>query len=178
MEEGPILTSPDIVGDPIVVPEMAGSEYFPTTGPVVANGCCDPCFIPRTRWAKLEYLLWWRRGQPIPPLVTTSPADTPQEEAGVLGFDDTRVLLGGDTVGEVARPGGRITIGVGLDPLGCHAIEGRYFTLGESLITYTQESDGTPILARPFFNEATGTEASLLVAFPGFTTNGASSSAG
>lgn len=172
VEEGPLLASPEIVGEPVMMPELAGGEFFPGVGPVVGDACCDPCFIPRQRWVSLEYLMWWRRGQPLPPLVTSSPAGTPQDEAGVLGFEDTRILLGGDTVGEVARPGGRITLGVGLDPFGCHSIEGRYYALGETAITYTRTSDGTPILARPFFDQETSAAASLLVAYPGFTTNG------
>src|SRR5258706_15506345 len=51
----------------------------------ISDGCCgDSCCVSRNT-ARLEYLLWFGRGQNIPALVTTSPQGTPQAEAGVLG---------------------------------------------------------------------------------------------
>ena len=40
-------------------------------------------------WFRGESLLWWVRGGQTPPLLTTSPASTPQAQAGVLGEADT-----------------------------------------------------------------------------------------
>lgn len=140
------------------------------TGPPIMG--CDPCPAIPTRWASLEYLLWWRTGQTLPPLVTTSPDGTAQEEAGVLGLDSTQVLYGGSTDGGDARPGGRIILGVALDPMACHAIEGRFFILGDSRISYSNASTDSPILARPFLDNTTDAQASLLLTYPDFTTNG------
>ena len=128
------------------------------------------CMPVGHKWARMEYLLWWRSGQDLPPLVTTSPDGTPRATAGVLGFDTTAVLLGDETVGMDARPGGRVSVGTWLDAAGCHGVEGRFFSLGNSLVSYTADSDGSPILARPFLN---GTApASQLLAYPNFTTSG------
>ncbi|MCE9524663.1 MAG: BBP7 family outer membrane beta-barrel protein, partial [Planctomycetales bacterium] len=57
------------------------------------GGCEEECCYPQTT-ARLEYLMWWGRGQNIPALVTTSPNGTPQNEAGVLGFPNTTTLFG------------------------------------------------------------------------------------
>ena len=45
-------------------------------------------------WFQAEYLLWWIQGNPLPPLVTTSPEGTPQSNAGVLGAAGTGILFG------------------------------------------------------------------------------------
>jgi hypothetical protein len=153
----------------VVLPEEFGGEFV--TEPVLPGfgGCGVPL---RSHWASFEYLLWWRKGQSLPPLVTTSPDDTPQEEAGVLGFPDTFVLFGDDTEAQGARPGGRLVVGLALDPLGYYALEGRFFSLGESAMSYSAASDGSPILARPFLDDVSGDQASLLLAYPDFTTHG------
>jgi hypothetical protein len=92
--------------------------------------------------------------------------------AGVLGQPTTAILYGSDTVGEDARPGGRITLGMWLDPTGCHAVEGRFFNLGKQTTTFDAESTGIPTLARPFTDGGTGEPAARLLAFDNFTTNG------
>lgn len=124
-----------------------------------ATGCC---------WARLEYLLWWQGGQSLPPLVTTSPAGTEQVDAGVLGLDSTSVLLGDGTLGRQARPGGRLTIGMLLDPCGGHAVEGRFFSLGKqtAALDFESSAEGSPILARPFLDG--DAQAARLVGYPGF----------
>ena len=35
-------------------------------------------------WGRVEYLLWFSDGRNLPALATTSPAGTPQNQAGVL----------------------------------------------------------------------------------------------
>lgn len=130
---------------------------------------CIPCEVGPdfTNWVRAEYLLWWTRGQDLPPLVTTSPDNTPRANAGVLGVPGTDILLGDERVDQRSRSGGRITIGHWLDN-GCRAIEAHYFAVGDAdnAIHYSAESSGLPILARPYLNVTSGQEASELVAFP------------
>ena len=125
------------------------------------------CF-PSHGWAHAEYLLWFQSGMNLPPLVTTSTAGTARANAGVLGFNSTRTLYGGDDNNLTdGISGGRIRFGWWLDRFPGLGIEGEYVGLGKSTEEFFQQSTGTPILARPFFNSLEGREDSELVAFPG-----------
>ena len=44
------------------------------------------------RWARVDYLISWRRGTRTPALATTSSAGTAIEDAGVLGLNSTSNL--------------------------------------------------------------------------------------
>ena len=131
-----------------------------TSPPDSGSGC----------WGGVEYLLWWRAGEPLPPLVTTSPVGTEKGEAGVLGQTDTTVLFGSDTLEGNARPGARITLGSWLNSRQTFGIEGRFFALGDTSLHYDTSETEFPIIARPFFNALTARQDSLVVAFPSVTT--------
>ena len=136
----------------------------------VSDGCCaDDCCFPATT-VRMEYLLWFGRGQSIPALVTTSPANTPRAAAGVLNFPDTTVLFGNETIQRNLRSGVRITVNHALDD--CDMVGGRFWLLENSNTNFFRTSDGDPILARPFFNTQLPGEDSQLIAFPGVTTDG------
>lgn len=139
-------------------------------------GCELGCLQSCGKWADFDYLLWWRRGANLPPLVTSSTAGTPLNQAGVLGLPTTQVLFGGATYGEDAAPGGRIRIGGWLDDCACNSIEGRFFALGRQTTNYSAASNGQPILARPFDNRdpllGPLGPTSRPLAFPGIATNG------
>jgi hypothetical protein len=162
---------------------LGGSERVSAAGPWcdapscpygVAPAACDTCCqAERSCWTvQAEYLMWWTRDRGLPPLVTTSPAGTPRDEAGVLGLDDTRVLFGNEPVGEGLRSGGRVTLSRMLDDDGCYFADARIWGLEDSGRTYFNSSDGEPILARPFFNGLLDQEDAQLVAFPGVTEDG------
>jgi hypothetical protein len=127
-------------------------------------------------WAEVEYLLWWMRGDPLPPLVTTSPAGTPQSQAGVLGAPGTTVLFGGSGVNSDLRSGGRFTLGSWLDDCQKFGVEADYFLLESKDTEFAASSGGSPILARPFFG-VSGAPASQLVAFPGLVRGSVSADA-
>jgi hypothetical protein len=129
--------------------------------------CDGGCIVPGGRWANFEYLLWWRRGRNFPALATTSPFGTAQDVAGELGESTTQILFGNETVGEEARPGGRLTIGTWLDACQNHGVEGRLFMLGNSRINFAAASDATglPILARPSNSVANPDDQAILLAF-------------
>ncbi len=74
-------------------------------------------------WVRADYALWFLKGNPLPPLVTASPAGTSRNEAGVLGFPGTDVRFGGDRVDGGARPGGRLTLGHWLHEDECLGVE-------------------------------------------------------
>ncbi len=105
-------------------------------------------------WGSADVLYWWSDGMYVPPLVTTSPAGTPREEAGVLGESDTEILYGNEDIFSGGRNGLRLRLGVWFDKKNRYALQGEYFELAKGSASYTASCDGTglPILARPFFN--------------------------
>jgi hypothetical protein len=117
-----------------------------------------------------EYLLWWSKSTSLPPLVTTSPADTPQDQAGVLG-QDTTILFGGAT-NPGSQAGARFTLSFSSDPCQESALEATYLFLGEKGVNFSQTSaNGDPILARPFFNVDTSLQDAVQIAFPDVAIN-------
>jgi len=97
-------------------------------------------------------------------LVTTgSAADT---VPGALLQPGTRVLFGGDELNNGLRSGYRLTADYWFCPCQLYGIEASYFGLAPEETEFFQTSNGTPILARPFFNVATGAYSSTLIASP------------
>ncbi|MCI0358352.1 MAG: BBP7 family outer membrane beta-barrel protein [Planctomycetaceae bacterium] len=131
-------------------------------------GCCSHCCHRMDIWGSAEFLLWWTKGSVTPPLVTTSPPGTPEADAGVLPGAD--ILFGQSYLGDEDQAGGRITLGVWLDPDHNCSFVGRFYGLGGASDRFQASSDGDPILALPFFNVLLDQNDSLKVAFPGLTT--------
>lgn len=152
-------------------------EGFDTHGGVGdCGGCgsCDACGAcgwgcsPFGFYARAEYLAWWVRGSNTPPLVTTSPTGTLPGAAGVL--PNATVLFGNERINEQGRSGGRFTFGYWFNECQPIAIEDTFLFLGNAGDSYTNSSDGTPIIARPFFNTEQNRQDSVLVAYPGIVT--------
>ncbi|MGA2617385.1 MAG: BBP7 family outer membrane beta-barrel protein [Thermoguttaceae bacterium] len=133
-------------------------------------GPCDPCYSPLhgCLWVRGEYLLWWTRGSALPPLVTTSPAGTTPDVAGVLGQPGTRVLFGDQTVNTDVHSGERITLGYWFEPCHCIGIEASYLGMGREATSFFAASPETPIVARPYFDTQTDTQSAMLIAHPDF----------
>lgn len=173
------LPAPENVPTPSPVPTY--TEEMPSDGPMYEpqagfspcdcasgedywdEGCCDAG--PRV-WARAEYLLWWTKGMDVPALATTSPEDTPQDEAGVLGEPGTRILFGNGGLNDHAQSGGRFSMGAWLDDSHVEGIEVNYLTLGQQSDHFSGSSDEFDILARPFFDVQTGTQAASPIAYP------------
>lgn len=121
-------------------------------------------------WGRAEFLLLWTKGAELPALATTSPAGTPQGQAGVLGGQGTTLLFGNQAVNSNARAGGRFTLGWWFCPCQKLGVEATYFTLGSSAAGFHASDQTNPILAQPFFNAQTGTQDASFVAYPGLDT--------
>ncbi len=137
-----------------------------------ASGNCGEvgdCWV--STWAKVDYLLWWRSGQDLPPLVTTATAGTPQAIAGEIGQPSTSVLYGNGLEEYSIRPGARIELGTWFDRSECLGIGGRFFWLADTDRTYDASSTDASILAIPFTEGSNNTQDARLVSFPG-TFNG------
>ena len=132
----------------------------------------------RRTWFQLDYLSFWAKGNPLPPLVTTSPLGTPQTQAGILPESaTTQILFGNDRVDTQRRNGARINFGYWLIDGEFLGIEGQYFAFQQANTQFHAASDFTnqpnsQILARPFINFDPSlpnpTEDAALVAFPNF----------
>jgi hypothetical protein len=144
-------------------PGCLGCNFCGTRGPSggpFGRGCLSGFYV------RGEYLLWGAKGMNLPALVTTSPVNTPQVDAGVLGEDGTTVLFGGGSSGSDMRSGGKITFGWWFDPCQRLGVEADYFGIDDETESFFATSAGTPILARPFYDVVQGVESSSLVAFP------------
>ncbi|QDV69381.1 hypothetical protein Poly24_30960 [Rosistilla carotiformis] len=148
-----------------------GSPTCGGCGPTV----CNPCFgygMPCQRlFGSLEYSMYWRRGQTLPPLVTSSPGTTAVGVAGELGQATTTILVGGLTRGEMTS-GGRAQLGIWMDDFQCRSILLRFWGVGDETFDYSFADDGSgDYLAVPFNNAGLNNEAdAFLIVEPNETT--------
>jgi hypothetical protein len=132
-----------------------------------SNGYCDSCCGGPRIWGSAEFLLGFQRSRQVPALVSTSAPGTARIDAGVLGLSSTTVLFGGSGLEDNPQPGVRGEIGIWLDQAARIGVGGSFTGLPEDSVTFSAGSDGSMILARPFFNTLLDQQASQLVAFPG-----------
>lgn len=145
-----------------------GHQGHPVWQDPMMVGCCDEMCNPCQRWGfwwgRAEYMVWWVRGANTPPLVTTSPDGTPVGEAGVL--PGAQILFGNERINTEPVSGGRFTLGYWFDPAQTLGIEDTFFFIGNGDDSFFDSSNGSPILARPFFNTQTDQSDALVLAFP------------
>ena len=86
-----------------------------------------------------------------------------------LGQPYTKILYGGNAndINFNDRHGGRFTFGMPLDADGDYGIQASYLFLTARATGIGLASPGSPVLAQPFFNVATGMYDSSLVTYPG-----------
>jgi hypothetical protein len=119
-------------------------------------------------WFKAEYLLWWTKGSPLPPLLTTASAAEPgpdSKRTGSLGLPNTTILYGGNSdAADGARSGARFMLGFWITEGGRLGVElGGFFT--QRLVDNFQTTSlGLPLLYRPFIDPFTGAQNVLPVA--------------
>ena len=165
---------PEFTDDQIQQTSFLDESSHDTSVVVSEDGCCDSCgdiscngcwhgCIPV--WGSIEYLLWWQQDANLPPMATTSAAGTDRNVAGILGESGTEIIWGGDVATD-ALSGGRLTVGVWLDPCARIGIAGRGFALQQGSAEFSADSTTVPILARPFFNAFTGVEDAFLYGYP------------
>ena len=148
---------PEELSPEIVTESLTG---FPPC--ICGSGHCQGC---RGVTLDVGAVLWWTEGFGTPVLATTSPEDTPQTDAGVLGQPDTGVLFGGSDLNDHLHSGGRIRLTKYVGP--CYSLEAGYTFLEQNSNDFFTSSAEVPIIARPFFDVVGGEEVSGLTAFPG-----------
>jgi hypothetical protein len=124
----------------------------------------EPC--GERMWFRGEYLMWWSNSSSLPPMVTTSPLDTPRDEAGILGLPGTNILYGGDNVDPGMQSGGRFSLGWWFDGCSNEGFEVTYLFLGKGVSQFEGTSDEYPILGVPYYDAEVFDNDALLFAFP------------
>lgn len=158
--------APIDMGPPPELPEGATPWQNPFSAEDTACydgscGCCTQCCQPGWLWADLEFLLWWQKGSRFPSLVTTSD----DVDAGVLGMPTTETLFGSDQFGDKMQTGGRVTLGFWADREQNTGIGTRFTALSGDSNAFTAASDGSTVLARPFYNALLAQEDALLIGY-------------
>lgn len=121
--------------------------------------------LPSHGWVSVEYLGWYQSGMNTPALVTRSVVPTAQAQAGVLPLATT--LYGGnDNILDDRLSGTRVRFGWWFANRPNFGVEGEYVGFGTKTENFDAQSNGDPILARPFYNAVTGLNDAELVAFP------------
>ncbi len=155
----------------------AGGHGCGLFAPLWCSDMWNEVHAHRRIYAEVDYLSFWTKGNPLPPLVTTSPLGTPQAQAGVLPESaTTQILFGNGNYDDERRNGARLNLGYWLVDGEFLGVEGQYWALNTGSTTFNANSDfsgGDPnaiILARPFTNFDPGlvepTNDAAIVAFP------------
>src|SRR5262249_34137101 len=142
---------------------LAGCDAAP------ASCCPRPCPPPSPRvWFGAEYLLWWVKDGPLPPLVVTGTLADPFP--GALDQPSTRVLFGGAGADYGTVSGLRLEGGVWLDDKQQFSVEAGGFLLERKAAGFHAATDanGSPVLGLSFVNALTGAENVYLSGFPEF----------
>jgi hypothetical protein len=124
-------------------------------------------------WFGVDYLLWWSKNGPLPtPLVTTGPASV--TIPGGLTEPGTQVLYGGSDLDFGLASGLHAEAGLWLDGEHQWGLEAEGFFLEQRSTGFSAHSttSGSPVLAQPLINPATGQEFTEVVALPGLIAGG------
>ncbi|WP_436716656.1 BBP7 family outer membrane beta-barrel protein [Roseiconus lacunae] len=124
-----------------------------------AGGCdsmgCNRC--GDNHWfGSVELLLMFRNGDHLPPLVTTDQLDA-----------NFQVLSGAEKVFDEMTAGGRLTIGMWLDPYKDRSVVGRLWFAGEDSHDFTANDSSASVFGRPFFDVEFGQQGFQVIAEPG-----------
>lgn len=189
-QPSPIISTP-VPGTPttiVPVPAVAASQGDPCISAYVVDtspswipkwgfegwGCnacddCSSCYPGNRFYMSGEFLLWWTKGSPLPPLVTTGSIAN-GGNAGALGNPDTRVLFGDDDVADQLRTGARFMMGYWFDDCRRWGIDGGFFFLNKQHDNFNDSSNGDRVITRPamFINPTRAVE---IVSTPGVGNN-------
>jgi len=120
----------------------------------------------RNLWVSADYGFSFFRGMNLPPFATTSPPGTARASAGVIGAPGTLTLFGG-TEDDGLRSGFRLNGGFWLNSEQTFGIEAGFMLVESQAALFSGASNGSSILARPYYDAVTNLPQAVLVAFPG-----------
>jgi hypothetical protein len=125
-------------------------------------------------WVNAEYLLWWVKGGPTPPLATTGdPNGILTPGAIAVGNSATRILFGGTALDFSDLSGVRLSAGAWLDSDRSFGVEASGFKLFQKTVSFSAAANagGNPPIYVPAYLPNRGIEGSFTIADPvaGFT---------
>ena len=169
----PPVDSRSLPALPSVATPAPSSDRAPTACPPTQKDC-SPQF-----WASADYLLWWVKKAPLPPVATTGPFNpdtfTPgvDPSPGAIGSPNTTILRGGRGVDLGTFSGVQLRTGYWLTPDRSVGVEAGAFLLERRSASFTATSDanGVPLLKVPFFDTSSGQEIGANAAFANDTAN-------
>ncbi len=166
---GPAIAQGDLIPTGPADKAATSAPTSPDLGCAKELGGADPGAGGWQVRVSAEYLLWWVRSGPTPPLVTTGPLGSGGEISGpaTLGTDGTVTLFGGRSLDYGAFSGGRWTLDSWLDTAGL-GVQVSGFALEQRSVRFGAASDasGNPILAQPFFDVLGNTQSAHYITFP------------
>ena len=135
------------------------------------DGCCDcwdgcsgcdygcGCEERNRFYVSGEYLMWWTKGDTLPPLITLGSASdfAAGLPAGSIVLPGTQTIFGGADYNAGMRSGARLMAGLWFGDdhlLGVEA--GGFFLESRSKSLLVSGTAGSPIIARPIYNTLTG----------------------
>ena len=137
---------------PMQLPAAIPSQIVVVPRPMPAN------------WYRTELLLWWPKGQPLPPVVVAGRDAVPR-----LGSSGVLPLIGGSSMPSPDTAGGRFVVGWALSDARTYGVEFTYLFLGTNTQTASAAKSlggRTQYLGRPVVNADTGLEDVVLIAAP------------
>lgn len=145
--QGPLTTpyAPHGPEDDLGLPPNLPNAYTPKG---CYTECCPVAYISG------EWLYWRVKDADLPgPIVTGG-------GTGIVGAPGTQILVGTEGLDYQYQSGGRVTQGFWFDPSHTVAFEGSGFILERKPLQafFASDATGTPLLAVPFVNAATGAE--------------------
>ncbi len=146
------------------------------SAPGGADGPAACCAAPARRpnsWGDVEFLLWFVKGGPVPPLVTTGPP----QFFGLPGTPGT-TILGPQNFQYGTIPGIRSSGGLWLNDAQTFGAESSGLSLARRADGFRVSSDaaGAPLLGRPSFDTSIGIPNAFLIALPDFVAGGLAAS--
>jgi hypothetical protein len=152
-DKTPLPVKPNILEDP-----AKGGTTSTSFDPVPA--------APLRIYGDADFMLWWVRNGPSPPLLTTAPNNGQNANGltgGIMGQPGTRVLFDGNQLNYGTFTTGRAKIGFDFGPDDFWSVEAGGFILPKQNINFvrTSNANGTPLLTIPFIDAATGIGSAL-----------------
>ncbi len=155
-----------------VVPTVEGAdasageeerEFTFTTSPSSRRGLRTTAI-----YFEMDYLFWDFEGTHLPPVLTANSTSTPLTDIGRIDAATTDIVIGGENVGDFGQSGLRFRFGRYLDASRFSRFEFSGWFLFDGSDSWRGASvDGDPILARPFYNTATGQPDAQVISLAG-----------
>ncbi len=161
----PTIPAPATPSEPLIsfLPDNF-LQPFQDHGP---NTSLPPHVTPDRAWFTADYLMGFARPEhTIAPLVTTSSTPT-SPTAGAIGDPGTSIVVG-DTLHFNQQSGFRLNAGFYVDNNGLFSVEGdgMYYLPSHFHSNTQSDATGNPIIARPIFDVATGSEMAYISSQP------------